>query len=218
MEKIQERRLGNMRLFTRNSVKAALLVLGLLTLFISVSVAQNLPEFYGMYIKQGEKIIPLKLGDLVFKTAFSLAGIRSGMYGIPALPDARFDNAPIEIIFYNQRISPEQVYLTTLVKAESIQANYFDLKKSKTNPAFFRNLYGVGYNTLIPINLWVVSVYIPLQIAPVPERLGMYKLVPAQTLAPGVYAVTFGSVGGAQYYLGNDLAFYPFVIGNFQEK
>ncbi|MBW2063362.1 MAG: hypothetical protein JRJ03_00375 [Deltaproteobacteria bacterium] len=202
-----------MKAFKVNMILIGLVIGGLAS--GSAAQGKRLPEFYGTYISQGDKLIPLKQGNLKFRTGIKIADIRSGLYGIPEPPDIRIDPGPFEIIHFNPEISPSKVRLSYLIYLTAASANFFDIKKPKTNPAFFRNVYGVRYNQRIPINLWVVDHNIPLSIAPVPGKPGMYRLVPRKTLQEGIYAVNFGSVGGPRYYIGN-LKFYPFVLGTAQ--
>jgi hypothetical protein len=179
---------------------------------VGLAAAGSLPEFYGTYVSQGDKLISLKQGNLTFRTGLSIGDIRSGLYGIPKPPDIRLEQAPFEIIHFSQEISPSKVRLSELVYLTSAPANFFDVKGEKTDPRFFRNVYGVSYNQKVLVNLWVIDHNIPLNIAPVAEKHGMYRLVPKQKLQQGIYAVNFGSVGGPTYYIGN-LKFYPFALG-----
>jgi hypothetical protein len=173
----------------------------------------SLPEFYGVYLRQGEKVIPLKQGNLTFRTGLKLADIRTGLYGIENPPDIKIDVAPIEILYYEPNISPSKARLSCLVYIASAPANFFDVKKPKTSRTFFRNVYGVSYYKKIPINLWCVDHNIRLRIAPVDKKPGMYRLVPQKKLVPNnIYVVNFGSVGGPTYFIGN-LKFYPFSFG-----
>lgn len=182
--------------------------------YVSPGVAADkLPEFYGIYIRQSGKIIALEQGALTFRTGLSIGGIKSGLYGIPAPPKIRIDEAPFEIIFFDQQLSPDKLRLSLLSPVHDVQANFFDIKKPKTDPRFFRNVYSVSYNKLVAINLWCVEQHIPLKIAPVAEKPGMYRFVPEQTLQAGLYAVNFGSVAGPTYYTGN-LKFHPFALGS----
>lgn len=136
------------------ALKAVMVLLGL-SLTMGVSPGNGgagvFPEFYGTYIRQGDKLIPLKQGNLKFRTGIKIADIRSGLYGIPEPPDVRIDPAPFEIIHFNPEISPSKVRLSYLLYLTAASANFFDIKKPKTNPAFFRNVYGVGYNHSIDL-------------------------------------------------------------------
>lgn len=203
-----------------NSIKRKVIIIGLIVAMIYLSgdvygSSAELPEFYGIYLLQGEKIVPLKQGNLQFRTGLALADIKSGLYGIPAPPDIKVDVAPVEIIFFDPEISPKKVRLSILDYVQAAPANFFDIKKSKTAPQYFRNVYGVSYNKQIQINLYCVERDIPLSIAPVEQKPGMYRLLPQSTLKQAIYAVNLGSVGGPTYYIGN-LKFYPFVFGEIK--
>lgn len=207
-----------------NRLKQKFLIAGFLLVFSGVWVfaaaeaAQKRrpsPEpgkYYDLYLRQGQKQIPMKQGELVFKTALTWGDRKSGLYGLAGPPRLVISDAPLEIFVFDPETAAAQMRLSRLTRQETAPAHVFDLNSTRIEAASFEQVYKVKYNDQVVINLWTADGDIALLISPVPERPGWYRAVPEQKLADGIYAVNFGLVQGPRFYAGEP-HFYPFAVG-----
>lgn len=168
-------------------------------------------KYYDPYIRQDKKTIPLKQGDLMFRTALIYGNAKSGLYGIPQLPTLKVDTKPFELFVFDPESAGAGIRLAKLGFIENAPANSFDMKPNKVDRSIFDKIYQVSYDASLPINLWCVDQDIPLEITPMPNKPGWFRVVPERQLEEGPYAVNFGCMDGPKVYTG-ELFFYPFVI------
>ncbi|MFZ5452611.1 MAG: hypothetical protein ACOZF2_12215 [Thermodesulfobacteriota bacterium] len=165
-----------------------------------------------LYIQQGKKKIKLTQRGLTFRTAILMGeDVRSGVYGLAKAPTLKADTHPLEIMVFDPESAGEKVRLTRLAYVEKDPASIFDLNPTKLDPENFAKTYGLEYNAEVPINLWCVAEYIPLQITEVPKKPGWFCLVPTKELTPGNYAINHGGLEGPRLYTGEH-PFYPLVL------
>lgn len=170
------------------------------------------PQPGELYIQQGKSTIRLTQGELTFRTAISLGeDIKVGMYGIAKEPAIKAETHPLEIVVFDPESAGEKVRLAKLGYVESSRAANFDLGSTRLDPQYFQKTYKMDYDAAIPINLWCIADYIPLQITEVPQKPGWFRLTPTEALAPGNYAINQGGLEGPRYYTG-DQRFYPFTL------
>lgn len=166
-----------------------------------------------LYIRQGKKNIKLTKGELTFRTAIFLGeDARSGLYGLTKAPALKADTHPLEIMVFDPESAGEKVRLTRLKYVETNPAHNFNLSLTKLDPDRFEKTFGVGYDAAIPINLWCVEEYVPLQITEVPKKPGWFRLVPREKLTPGNYALNRGGLEGPRLYTGEH-PIYPITLG-----
>ena len=119
-----------------------------------------------------------------------------GLAGEPELSLRSF--SPIFIV-YQQNIDIGSFRLSDLVYVETERAGSFNI--IRTDPRFFRNVYGRDMNDVIQINLWRPKTEVPLRLEPVEGKVGMHRLIPQSPLRPGRYAL----------YIKGDLHLYNMV-------
>jgi hypothetical protein len=171
--------------------------------------ASQMDKNIDLYLVQGAETFSLQPGDLSFKTVLAVGSNKSGLYGIPSPPNIRLDIEPFALLIFDPDTAGATLELTKLAHLETAPAHSFDLKPVRVGPALFKQVYGVDYDALIPINLWCVERAIPLNLMAVAGKPGWYRAVPIPDLEGGVYAVNFGGAGGPRIYRGN-VSFYPF--------
>ncbi|MCX5893146.1 MAG: hypothetical protein NTW80_09280 [Deltaproteobacteria bacterium] len=169
-------------------------------------------KYYQLYLRQGGKNIPLKQGDLTFKTALAYGDRKAGLYGLATPPQPVVSGQPLEIFVFDPESAAAHIRLSRLSHIDTAPAHTFDLKPYKIAPALFEQIYRVKYDDQVAINLWIAAVDIDLQITPVAGKPGWYRAVPEKKLEDGVYAVNFGLVQGPRIYAG-EAQFYPFAVG-----
>lgn len=173
-------------------------------------------KYYDPQIQQGNKTIPLKQGDLNFRTALLYGNAKAGLYGIPKLPDLKVDIKPFELFVFDPETAGAGIRLSRLGFVQTAPASSFDLRPNKVDPVIFDKIYQISYDASIPINLWCVDKDITLEITPVANKPGWFRVVPLQTLAEGPYAVNFGCMDGPKVYTGEQY-FYPFNVAKLPE-
>jgi len=165
-----------------------------------------------LYIQQGKKKIKLTQGNLTFRTALFMGeDVRSGIYGLAQAPTLKAATHPLEIMVFDPESAGEKVRLTRLAYVEKNQASLFDLNPTKLDPENFTKAYGLEYKAEVPVKLWCVDEYIPLQITEVPKKPGWFCLVPTKELTPGNYAINQGGLEGPRLYTGEH-PIYPLVL------
>lgn len=165
-----------------------------------------------LYIQQGKKKIKLTPGYLTFKTAIFMGeDVRSGIYGLAKAPTLKADTHPLEIMVFDPETAGGKVRLTRLAYVEKNQASRFDVNPTRLDPANFEKTYGLKYEAEVPVNLWCVAEYIPLQITEVPKKPGWFCLVPIKELTPGNYAINQGGLEGPRLYTGEH-PIYPMAL------
>ena len=205
------------RLRNKFFIAAFLLVIGAVWVGGEVEAArqrQKVPapgKYYDLYLRQGAKNIPLKQGELVFRTVLALGVTKSGLYGIAQPPLTRISAQPVEILVFDPETAAASLRLSRLSRVDAAPANSFDLKATRLATPLFEQVYQVKSDSQVAINLWTAERDVPLQVAPVPGRPGWYRAVPEEQLAEGLYAVNFGLVQGPRIYAGEP-HFYPFAV------
>ncbi|MHB8068434.1 MAG: hypothetical protein ACYDIC_11100 [Desulfobaccales bacterium] len=165
-----------------------------------------------LYLQQGQNIIKLTQGDLIFRTALSLGeDNKVGLYGLAREPAVKAELHPLEIVVFDPETGGDKVHLTRLAYVETSPAAAFDLNVNKLNAENFQKIYKMAPDAPIPINLWCVQAEIPLQITAVPQKPGWFSLTPREQLTPGNYAVNSGTLDGPRLFTG-DHGFYPFAL------
>lgn len=168
-------------------------------------------KYYNLYLRQGAKNIPLKQGELVFRTVLALGVSKSGLYGIAQPPLTRIAAQPVEIIVFDPETAAASLRLSRLSRVDAAPANSFDLKATRLAAPLFEQVYRLKYDSQVAINLWTAERDVPLQVSPVPGRAGWYRALPEEPLTEGLYAVNFGLVQGPRIYAGEP-HFYPFTV------
>jgi hypothetical protein len=170
------------------------------------------PQPGELYFQQGKKTITLTQGELTFRTAIFLGeGTRAGMYGLVKEPVLKVESHPLEIIVFDPDSAGEKVRLIRLGYVETNPASSFDLSATKLGPDYFLKTYKMDYEAAIPINLWCVEKYIPLQITEVANKPGWFRMVPREQLTPGNYWINSVALEGPRYYTGEH-PIYPFTL------
>ncbi len=169
-------------------------------------------EYYQLYLHQGQKNIPLKQGELTFRTALAYGDRKAGLYGLATPPKSVVSGQPLEIVVFDPESAAAHMCLSRLSHVDTAPAHTFDLKPYKVPPALFEQVYQVKYADQVAINLWIAENDLDLQITPVVGKPGWYRAVPEKKLEDGVYAVNFGLVQGPRIYTGEP-PFYPFAVG-----
>lgn len=169
-----------------------------------------------LFVRQENKTIPLKPRDLTFRSALLFGDQKLGLYGIPQPPELKMDLKPLEIHFFAPETGAAYITLARLVFVESEPAHFFDLKEPKVHPALFPKVYQVNPDDPVGVNLWVVEKKIPVQVTPVADKPGFFRVVPEQKLEAGNYAVHFGCLDGPRTYLGEQ-KLYPFTVAVLPE-
>jgi hypothetical protein len=164
-----------------------------------------------LYLRQGDQVIPLKQGELIFKTVLSWGDSKSGIYGIARPPLTSLAPQPLEIFWFDPETAAASLRLSRLSRVETAPAHSFDLRPTKLSADLFAQVYGLKYDSLVAINLYTAERDLPLQVSQVPGRPGWYRAVPEEPLAEGLYAVNFGLVQGPRFYAGEP-RFYPFAV------
>lgn len=169
-------------------------------------------EYCQLYLHQGQKNIPLKQGELTFRTALAYGDRKAGLYGLATPPQPVVYGQPLEIVVFDPESAAAHMRLSRLGHIDTAPAHIFDLKPNKVAPALFEQVYQVKYDDQVAINLWSPEGDIDLQITPVVGKPGWYRAVPEKKLEDGIYAVNFGLVQGPRIYTGEP-QFYPFAVG-----
>lgn len=165
-----------------------------------------------LYLQQGQNIIKLTQGDLIFRTALSLGeDNKVGLYGMAREPAIKAELQPLEIMVFDPETGGDKVHLTRLEYVETVPAGRFDLNVNKLNAENFQKIYKMDPGAPIPFNFWCVQAEIPLQITAVPQKPGWFSLTPREKLTPGNYAVNSGTLDGPRLFTG-DHGFYPFSL------
>lgn len=164
-----------------------------------------------IYIRQGDRTVVLKPGDLIFRTALSSGDNKYGLYGISQTPGIRLDPQAFEIYLFDPETAGEQIHLAKLSFVKDAPARDFDLNVIKVEPEKFKKIYRVNSDDSLPIELWSVERYIPLRITILNDRPGWCRLVPLEKLEDGTYAFNNGGIDGPRIFTG-DQNFYPFVL------
>ncbi len=166
----------------------------------------------GLYLQQGQKIIKLTQGGLIFRTALPWGqDNKVGLYGILQEPALKVELEPLEIMVFDPETGGDKVHLTRLAYLETAPAGRFDLSVNKLNAENFKRIYKMDLDTPVPMNLWCIQTEIPLQVAAVPKKPGWFSLTPREKLTPGNYAINGGTLGGPQLFTGEH-GFYPFAV------
>ena len=163
------------------------------------------------YIRQGDRTVVLKQGDLVFRPALALGASKYGLYGISHTPGIRLDPQAFEIYLFDPETAGAQIRLAKLSFVKDVPARDFDLNVIKVEPEKFKKTYHVNPDDSMPIELWSVEKYIPLRITLLGDRPGWCRLVPLEKLENGTYAFNNGGIDGPRIFTG-DHNFYPFVL------
>jgi|GEM_PF-4824995 hypothetical protein len=165
-----------------------------------------------LYLQQGQRIINLTQGDIIFRTALVLGeDVKVGLYGIPQEPAIKAEVQPLEIVVFDPETGGDKVHLTRLGFVETSPASRFNVTTPRLDAANFEKTHKMDLNAPIPINLWCVESEIPVQITPVPQKPGWFSIVPREPLTPGNYAINSGTLDGPRLYTGEQ-RFYPFTL------
>ncbi len=174
-----------------------------------------LPEFFGVYILDSKTLIELTPQKLDYVIAFG-RGLPLGIDGIKNTPTIQVNNSNINIILYLEGVEPSKLKLEKLKYIDNMTAGQFNT--IGTSPQFFQNVYGVPMNTLIPINMWVYKSEVQFKRAPVEGKPGMYRVVPNQSLTPGIYVLHFGEFNGTPHAVSGGRMVYAFSIRDNSDR
>lgn len=206
-----------------NGLRHKVFILGLLLAFLAWAAGsagaarkrQKAPaagKNYEIYLRQGQKNLPLKQGEVTFRTALTYGDSKAGLYGLAEPPRAlAFSGRPLEILVFDPESAAAQMRLSRLGRIDTAPASFFDLKPAKVDAALFEAVYKVKYEDRVAFNLWTADRDILLQVSPVAGKPGWYRAVPMQNLEDGFYAVNFGLVQGPRIYTG-EVNFFPFAV------
>lgn len=164
----------------------------LLLVATATAAAPQLPEYYGVYALTG-KLVELKAVPVTTRVGLRAGGVADrglAMDGFQGDPPLKLKGGTPTFIVYLKNVEPSQIRLSALAYRDSVQAN--ELNIMNTAPQFFRNVYGISPYDRINMGLWQAEPPTGLRQAPVPNKPGMYKLVPAGPLSPARYALYFG--------------------------
>jgi len=192
------------------SVLSALIVF-LISINVWADSSQPLPKFFGIYIVDSKTLIELKPQTPDYVIAFPMYKI--GVDGLKDVPNVRVKDSNASVIVFREGVELSMLRFVKLQYIKCANAGQFNIMG--THPQFFRNVYGMSMDAIIPINMWVYETHMQFKIAPVEGKTGMYRIVPTQPLQPGVYVVHFH----ARRYFGTPHAVvgggvvYPFVFG-----
>jgi len=153
-----------------------------------------IPTGYGYYVVDENQLIALKTSPVITKIGLRPGGPRSGnpgyaVDGFAGEPSLSIKNKLPIFLVYQQNVNITGFQFRDLVYVQTMQAYQFNIKK--TNQAFFSNVFFVGYNDTIQIDLWRPNKVIPMSIEPVEEKTGMYRLIPQSPLESGRYTLYF---------------------------
>ncbi|MBU4320927.1 MAG: hypothetical protein Q8N12_01040 [Thermodesulfovibrionales bacterium] len=153
-----------------------------------------IPSAYGYYVIDEDQLIDLKPTPVITKIGIRPGGPRSenagiAMDGFEGEPSISIKSKLPIFIVYQQNIDARGFRLSDLVYVGTKQAHQFNY--FGTGQTFFRGVYFVDYYDTIQINLWRPRKEIRLRIEPVEGKLGMFRLIPESSLAPGKYTLYF---------------------------
>jgi hypothetical protein len=151
------------------------------------------PTSYGYFLFDGAQYQPLTPTRIAIVVGLSVqaSGVGSAVDGFADESAQGFAVDMPTFLVYQQNVDTSAFHLAKLDFVRSMQAGQFNMQN--TSPQFFRNVYGTDYNQIVPVNLWRPQQQeIPLRTEPIPERNGMYRLVPDRALTPGKYALFSG--------------------------
>jgi hypothetical protein len=157
------------------------------------AAAPSLPTAYGFYLLDDSKVLTLQPSAVTTKIGlsprtYSYGGIAvDGIAGDP--PVSAKSGAPT-VIIYQQAMNMNALHFGKLTYVNTMQAYQFNM--NKTDPRFFANVYGKGYNDIVEVGLWRPGDDLPVRVEPVEGRQGMFKIIPASPLQPGRYVIYFG--------------------------
>lgn len=157
------------------------------------SASPVFPTAYGYYMLdhgQYRDVHPTAV-TVVIGLSVPASGTGFAVDGLSGNPSIAADPDKPELLVYQQTLDVASLKLAKLDFVRNMQASQFNMMG--TNPQFFRNIYGVELNQPVAVNLWRPEEHdVPLKTEPVTGRNGMFRLVPAATLAPGRYALYLG--------------------------
>ena len=137
--------------------------------FTCISCQQKLPENYGLYAENAGKFHTLNPQKTISRGTIveSVKGIKgtSGFY-VESINS---------ILVYKERVNSE---LIGIAKLEFVGSKSFS---------------GIMGNTNENVNLWINIQNLPIDISPVKNREGMYRVTFKNELQNGFYAVHFGN-------------------------
>ena len=132
-----------------------------------------IPEFFGLYVVAGRKLIEIKPIEVIRK---------ANQIGLAKSPQINVEDSEAYLISYMEGRSPKNLALAQLkfVEREIVE---FVPPGGMRDPKFRYKKQPVDFN------MWVLGKTIELKVAPVQDRQHMYRLVPATPLVSGVYAL-----------------------------
>ncbi len=154
-----------------------------------------IPSAYGYYVIEDGKLLRIDPVPVTTIMGLQAGGPQTGNPGIAVDgfrddPSIKLTSQTPTFFIYQQDINAADFHLYDLTYVETMQAYQFNM--NKTNPAFFRNVYGRNYYDVLQIDLWRPHNNISVRIGPVDGKPGMYKFIPEQSLTPGKYALFSG--------------------------
>jgi hypothetical protein len=168
---------------------------------VAASSESALPSAFGFYIVDRGVLRGLELVNVTTRMGLIAGAAIGGTngYAVDGLvgnpPISVHDRAPI-IIAYGQNIDVNTLRLSELTYVSTMKAYQFNILG--TQPAFFRNVYGRGYNDTVQVGLWRPDGQVSISVEPVDGKPGMYRLIPNSALGPGRYSLyEAGALHGA---------------------
>lgn len=156
----------------------------------------SLPTGYGYYLFNGTGFDPLTPSPVKV-----VAGLQSNALAVTFAVDGfGEDTSPRNLgspspvfLGYQQNLDTTALHLYKLDFVTSMQAQEFDIAQiAQSMFDQFQNMYGVARTQPIQVNLWGTrGTEMPLRTEPMPERTGLFRLLPASAMQPGRYALYY---------------------------
>lgn len=152
------------------------------------------PEHFGIYLVNNNKLIELS-GQAVNYSG----NLINSIAGIKTRTDNCISNSDAYIIHYGEDISYNSIILTKL--------KYWT----------FGEVDNILRKQMVNVNMWVKERNIELKVAPIEGENNMYKLIPAEALETGYYAINYGNFDNPNIFDSANQV-YPFCFGDLENE
>ena len=143
--------------------------------------AQQIPEYFGVYIVENGKLIQLKENKILIKTPNKGGMQEDCVAGLKRLS--------------NVNVNDESAYL--IIFLENFDINSIRLSKlrfSKMEPLVSIPIIGDAVKIQTDVSMWIFEKDISFRTGPIEGKRGMYKIVPTAGFEPGVFALHQGGI------------------------